>query len=174
LIAKLNVEEQDVGALYQRLAGRSMKEILFHLFEQQSFTHRDALDLDLLWAEYEFTDELIAEIFNDYCRVNPIRMTTYQEAILWHSDKDLVPSAITKPEFEMGSQMFHEKAAIFNGTVRLIGGYLNDDTPNRKGLCRWIAPNTFAMLYVVRQARGPFMGFFFPRDGGTTVSQVMH
>ena len=44
LIAKLNVEEQDVGALYQQLAGRSMKEILFHLFEQQSFTHRDALD----------------------------------------------------------------------------------------------------------------------------------
>ena len=74
LIAKLNVEEQDVGALYQQLAGRSMKEILFHLFEQQSFTHRDALDLDLLWAEYEFTDELVAEIFNDYCRVNPIRV----------------------------------------------------------------------------------------------------
>ncbi len=174
MVAELVAQAPDTGELYRHLTGRSMEEILFYLFEQQSFSHQDALDLDLLWSEYPFTDEIVANAFLHYGQLNPVRMTTYQEAILWHSELDLVPSQITKAEFEMASQMFHEKAAIFSGSVRLIGGYLNNDTPNRKGLCRWIAPNTFAMLYVVRQARGPFMGFFFPRDGGTTVSQVMH
>ena len=72
------------------------------------------------------------------------------------------------------SQLFHQKAALFGGTVRLIGGFLNDEEPYRKGLCRWIAPNTFSMLYVVRLAREPYFGPYFPQDGGTIVSQTLH
>ena len=60
-------------------------------------------------AGERFTDELIAEIFGDYCRENPIRMTTYQEAILWHSDKDLVPSAITRRNSKWGRRCFMKR-----------------------------------------------------------------
>ncbi|MFC3914102.1 hypothetical protein ACFOSS_11560 [Pseudaeromonas sharmana] len=170
----MSVQELNkTGNLYTQLTGLPAQEVFDALFMRNTFDHQDSIDLDLLWSEYCFTERQVVDAFVDFQQRHPVLPEGYQEAILWHGEHDPVPSQIAADEFRMASQIFHEKAGLFNGTVRLIGGFLNQDVPNRRGLCRWIAPNTFVMLYVVRQSRGPFFGYFFPKDGGTTVSMVM-
>lgn len=162
------------GELYDQLAGKPGKKVLFSLFAKESFNQEDVKDLDQLWLDYNFSEQDVASAFRSYQNKYPIQMNAYQEVILWHTDKDVIPSTTTPEEFAQVGQLFHQKAALFGGTVRLIGGFLNDEEPYRKGLCRWIAPNTFSMLYVVRLAREPYFGPYFPQDGGTIVSQTLH
>ena len=162
------------GELYDELSGKPAKKILFSLFAKESFNQEEVKDLDQLWLDYNFSEQDVALAFRSYQNKYPIQMTAYQEVILWHTDKDVIPSTTTPEEFAQVGQLFHQKAELFGGTVRLIGGFLNHEQPYRKGLCRWIAPNTFSMLYVVRLAREPYFGPYFPQDGGTIVSQTLH
>ncbi|TCI03744.1 hypothetical protein EZV61_09395 [Corallincola luteus] len=162
------------GELYDELEGLSKKEVMYHLFEKTSFDKYDIEDLDLLWLERDFSTQFVVKMFEKYRKNNPQIASAYQEVILWHTEIDVIPSTTTKEEFDLAAQLFHEKSALFGGTVRVIGGFLDDSEPYRKGICRWVAPNTFVMLYVVRLAREPFFGPVFPMDGGTMVSQTLH
>lgn len=161
------------GELYDKLEQLNRREALIFLFEKSSFDSEDVKDLDQIFSEKEFSTEFVVRVFEKYRRNNTVSLNAYQEVILWHTKYDVIPSSTTKEEFEYAAKLFHEKAALFGGTVRVIGGFLDNGTPNRKGICRWIAPNTFIMLYVVRLAREPFFGAVFPMDGGTMVSQTL-
>lgn len=162
------------GQLYDDLQGLSKKDVLFQLFEKTNFDKYDVEDLDRLWLEYNFSPEYVVKKFELHRKMNNQIASAYQEVILWHTEIDVIPASTTKEEFDLAAKLFHEKSALFGGTVRVIGGFLDDSTPYRKGICRWIAPNTFIMLYVVRLAREPFFGPVFPMDGGTMVSQTLH
>ena len=163
------------GSLYDELHTLPKKKVLFKLFAKNSFNKIDIEDLDRLWMEREYSTRFVVRSFEKYRRRHGKEVApAYQEVILWHTEKDLIPASTTKEEFDYAGRLFHEKAALFGGTIRLIGGFLDNSEPYRKGLCRWTAPNTFVMLYVVRLAREPFFGPVFPMDGGTMVSQTLH
>ena len=162
------------GDLYDDLIDLSDRKIMFTLFEKTSFDKYDIEDLDRLWIEKDYSTEFVVSMFERHRKKFPESMNAYQEVILWHTEIDVIASNTSKEEFDLASSLLHEKSALFGGTVRVIGGFLDDSKPYRKGICRWIAPNTFVMLYVVRLAREPFFGPVFPMDGGTKVSQTLH
>jgi hypothetical protein len=162
------------GDLYDELEGLSKKQVLFTLFEKTSFDKYDIEDLDQVWLEREFSTGFVVKKFEQFRKNNKNIAPAYQEVILWHTEIDVIPSSTTPEEFAYAASLFHEKSALFGGTIRVIGGFLDDSEPYRKGICRWVAPNTFVMLYVVRLAREPFFGPVFPMDGGTLVSQTLH
>lgn len=174
LVASLVGAQARAGELYARLHGQEPRKVLFELFEKPAFSPEDSQDLDRLWVEGGYTEDFVVRTFEQYRRAHPDLQHAYQEVILWHTSRDVLPAETSPEEFAAAAELFHQKASLFNGTVRLIGGFLDAERPYRRGLCRWIAPNTFVMLYVVRQAREPYMGPYFPADGGAMVSQTMY
>ncbi|WP_075185024.1 hypothetical protein [Teredinibacter haidensis] len=162
------------GDLYDEVYQLSNKDLMVQLFEKISFDKYDIEDLDRIWIERDISTQFVVRSFERYRRHNQQVADAYQEVILWHTEIDIIPSSTTKEEFDLAAQLFHEKSALFGGTVRVIGGFLDKGEPYRRGICRWVAPNTFVMLYVVRLAREPFFGSVFPMDGGTMVSQTLH
>lgn len=171
VISLIFVFSAHAGELYDNLSGELSENILFELFQKESFSQTDVLDLDALFEEYGFTEEYVIKKLRKYYKYNIVTPTAYQEVILYHLDKDTVPPETSKEEFEYIGAEFHATAARFGGGVRLIGGFLDSEG---KGFCRWTAPNTFIMLYIVRQVRQPILGGGFPSDGGTMVTQTLH
>ena len=162
------------GELYDQLSGKSPKKVVFTLFDKENFGANDVEDLDRLWLEYNFSENDIVRYFDEYQKRNNKSIYTYQEVILWHTTQDLIPASTSEEDFRQVAALFHEKSSLFHGSVRLIGGYLDNDKEYRHGICRWTSPNTFLMLYVVKLARAPYLGDYFPKDGGSMLYQTLH
>lgn len=162
------------GELYDQLSGKSPKKVVFTLFDKENFGANDVEDLDRLWLEYNFSENDIVRYFDEYQKRNNKSIYTYQEVILWHTTQDLIPASTSEEDFRQVAALFHEKSSLFHGSVRLIGGYLDNDKEYRHGICRWTSPNTFLMLYVVKLARAPYLGDYFPKDGGAMLYQTLH
>jgi len=162
------------GELYDQLNGKAPKKVVFSLFDKENFDANDVEDLDKLWLEYNFSENDIVKYFDDYQKKNNKNIYVYQEVILWHTTQDLIPASTSEEDFRQVAALFHEKSSLFHGSVRLIGGFLDNDKEYRHGICRWTAPNTFLMLYVVKLARAPYLGDYFPKDGGSMLYQTLH
>jgi hypothetical protein len=162
------------GELYDQLSGQSPKKVVFALFDKENFGASDVADLDKLWLEYNFSENDIVKYFDEYQKKNNKNIYSYQEVILWHTNEDLIPASTSDEDFRQVAALFHEKSSLFHGSVRLIGGFLDNDKEYRHGICRWTAPNTFLMLYVVKLARAPYLGDYFPKDGGSMLYQTLH
>ena len=162
------------GELYDQLNGKAPKKVVFSLFDKENFDANDVEDLDKLWLEYNFSENDIVKCFDDYQKKNNKNIYAYQEVILWHTTQDLIPASTSEEDFRQVAALFHEKSSLFHGSVRLIGGFLDNDKEYRHGICRWTAPNTFLMLYVVKLARAPYLGDYFPKDGGSMLYQTLH
>lgn len=162
------------GELYDQLSGKAPKKVVFSLFDKENFDANDVEDLDKLWLEYNFSENDIVKYFYEYQKKNNTNIYAYQEVILWHTNQDLIPASTSEEDFQQVAALFHEKSSLFHGSVRLIGGFLDNDKEYRHGICRWTSPNTFLMLYVVKLARAPYLGDYFPKDGGSMLYQTLH
>jgi hypothetical protein len=162
------------GELYDQLNGKAPKKVVFALFDKENFDANDVEDLDKLWLEYNFSENDIVKYYDEYQKRNNKNIYAYQEVILWHTAEDLIPASTTDEDFRQVAAQFHEKSSLFHGAVRLIGGFLDNGKEYRHGICRWTAPNTFLMLYVVKLARAPYLGDYFPKDGGSMLYQTLH
>lgn len=156
------------GDLYDELYNMNHKQILFELFQKESFSPGDIVDLELLFAENEndFTDTMIANEFRSFQKegVVPVAVA-YQEVWVYHKELNLFPLGLLQEVLDALEIAIREKAGMFEGSVRLVGIFVDE---NGQGACRWSAPNAFLVMYVVREVLGTF-----PVDGAGLVTQVM-
>ena len=152
------------GDLYEELCNMNHKQILFELFQKESFSHDDSVDLDSLFAENDFTDTMIAKEFRSFQKKGLVPVAeAYQEVWVYHKELNLFPLGLSQEVLDALEVAIREKAGIFEGSVRLVGIFVDE---NAQGACRWISPNTFLVMYVVREVLGTF-----PADGGALVKQ---
>ncbi len=152
------------GDLYEELCNMNHKQILFELFQKESFSHDDSVDLDSLFAENDFTDTMIAKEFRSFQKKGLVPVAeAYQEVWVYHKELNLFPLGLPQITLDALEVAIREKAGMFEGSVRLVGIFVDE---NGQGACRWISPNTFLVMYVVREVLGTF-----PADGVGLVKQ---
>ena len=154
------------GDLYEELYNMNHKDKLFALFQKETFSHEDSLDLDLLFAENAFTDKMIIDEFRRFQKEGWVPVAeAYQEVFVYHQYHNLFPKGLSQTVLNELEGDIREKAGIFEGSVRLVGIFAD---ANGQGACRWVSPNTFLVMYVVREVLGTF-----PADGAGLVTQVI-
>ena len=149
------------GDLYDQLHDMNPNQILFELFQKESFSHDDSVDLDSLFAENGFTDNKIVDEFQKAGLV-PLAKA-YQEVWVYHKELNLFPLGLLQEDLDALEVAIRVKACIFEGSVRLVGIFVDE---NGQGACRWVSPNAFLVMYVVREVLGTF-----PADGVGLVKQ---
>ena len=152
------------GDLYDELCNMNRKNILFALFQKESFSQDDSGDLDSLFAENGFTDNKIVTEFQKFQKGGwaPVA-EAYQEVWVYHKELNLFPLGLSQIALDALEVAIRGKAGIFEGSVRLVGIFVDE---NGQGACRWVSPNAFLVMYVVREVLGTF-----PADGVGLVKQ---
>lgn len=155
------------AGLYEELCNMNRKQILFELFQKESFSHDDSVDLDSLFAENDFTDTMIANEFRSFQNEGLVPVAeAYQEVFVYHQVNNLLPEEVLEQiDLNQLEGDIRAKAGIFGGSVRLVGIFVDEIG---QGACRWAAPNAFLVMYVVREVLGTF-----PADGAGLVTQVI-
>ena len=160
------------GDLYDELYNMNHKQILFELFQKESFSHDDSVDLDSLFAENDFTDTMIAKEFRSFQKKGLVPVAeAYQEVFVYHQLDNLLPGLIPGAIDDL-KEALRAKAGIFEGSVRLVGVFVDQ---NGQGACRWVSPNAFIVLYVVREALREALEdetVPFAADGAGLVTQI--
>ena len=152
------------GDLYDQLHDMNPNQILFELFQKESFSHDDSVDLDSLFAENDFTDTMIAKEFRSFQKKGLVPVAeAYQEVWVYHKELNLFPLGLSQIALDALEVAIRGKAGIFEGSVRLVGIFVDE---NGQGACRWVSPNAFLVMYVVREVLGTF-----PADGVGLVKQ---
>ena len=160
------------GDLYDELCNMNPKEILFELYQKESFSQEDCVDLDLLFAENAFTDNMIVSEFQKFQKKGLVPVAeAYQEVLVYHQLDNLLPSLVPG-DIDGLKEALRAKAGIFEGSVRLVGVFVDQ---NGQGACRWVSPNAFIVLYVVREALREALEdetVPFASDGASLVTQI--
>lgn len=155
------------GDLYDELRYMNPKDILFGLYQKESFSPSDIADLELLFAENNFTDNKIVDEFQNFQQEGEVPVAeAYQEVFVYHQNDNLLPENLSPGDIDGLKVALRAKAGIFEGSVRLVGVFVDQ---SGQGACRWVAPNPFLVLYVVREVLG---GVSFAADGAGLVTQI--
>ena len=160
------------GELYIQLHNMNPNQILFELFQKESFSQDDSGDLDSLFAENGFTDNKIVGEFQKFQKKGLVPVAeAYQEVLVYHQLYNLLPGLIPG-DIDGLKEALRAKAGIFEGSVRLVGVFVDQ---NGQGACRWVSPNAFIVLYVVREALREALEdetVPFASDGASLVTQI--
>jgi len=161
------------GDLYDNLRNMNHKNILFALFQKESFTHLDSLDMNQLFEENTFTDEMIVTEFKKFQKGGWVPVAeAYQEVFVHHQNDNLLPEGLSPGDLYGLKVALRAKAGIFEGSVRLVGVFVGQ---NGQGACRWVSPNAFLVMYVVREALREALEdetVPFAADGAGLVTQI--
>ena len=161
------------GDLYDELCNMNHKQILFELFQKESFSPGDIVDLDQLFYEKAFTDNKIVDESQKFQKGGWVSVAeAYQEVFVYHQELNLLPENLSPGDLDGLKVVLRAKAGIFEGSVRLVGVFVDQ---NGQGACRWVSPNAFIVLYVVREALREALEdetVPFAADGAGLVTQI--